>query len=188
MPPVLVLHSGRVFQWKSHHHDHWKESWLCLEENGHLVWKRKDAYQVKGSIDLKENIEKVHLLTPQNKHMANGKKPLFFTVPLKCDDKITNKIFAVFNREDMELWLDAFATSVGQWKLFKAVRYQHKNRVAVAKEVGDEVLEESLTYNEIIPYLRTIWEEYLSQRHNPMAMEEISMPQKSMYILAFSFH
>jgi len=44
MSPAFVVHSGRVYQWKSA--GHWKESWLCIEDNGRLWWKRKDAYQV----------------------------------------------------------------------------------------------------------------------------------------------
>lgn len=173
MAPAFVLHSGRVYQFKSQ--NTWKESWLCLEENGHLVWKRKDAYQVKGYVDLKDNIEKIHLATPKDKHMMDdGKKPYLFQIPIKCSEKYSTKTFAVFNKEDLELWLDAFATSVGQWKLFKAVREHHRTRVAYNKETTENALEESLTFSEFQPYLRTIWDEYVLQRHNPMAMQEIT--------------
>lgn len=177
MSPALTVHSGRVYRWKSS--KHWKESWLTLESHGHLVWKRKDAYQVKGSVHLLNHLDKITIPSPTDKQIHDSVHPnsYFFCVPMSDNEetkKISLKWFAVFDVRDLELWLDAFAQVTGQWKVYKAVSDKQRDRVAKIKNCCEENLEEVLTYAETVPFLRTIWEEFMGERSNPTAVQEIN--------------
>lgn len=168
----LVLHSGRVFQFKRKHT--WKESWLTLEKNGTLTWKRKDGYQVKGTVNVPEYIHQIKVDTPDDKHLEdNGFKPFFMVIPIKIDNntKVTTKRFAVNDGQDLILWLDAFATVVNEWKGFQIVREKHMREQAQAKDISDESVESTLTYHELVYYFKAIWEDYLREHVNVKALK-----------------
>lgn len=162
----LVVYSSRVFQYKSKHS--WKETWLSLEKNGTLSWKRKDGYQVKGTIYVPDVLHQIKLETPDEKHLDNRGTPFFMSVPIKVDqnNKYHLKKFAVMSGQDLGLWLDAFATVVNEWKIFKQIRERHMEDLAQTKEISPEILETKLAYQELVYYFKEIWEDFVRQHIN----------------------
>lgn len=160
----LVVYSARVMQFKRRHH--WKESRLSLHKDGTLTWYRKDGYQVKSSVFLPDILQEVKVETPDDKHHEKLQcTPFFVIVPVKRDenDKVTVKRFAVMNGPDLALLLDAFATVVDEWKIFKDLREKHREELANSKEMGVDIVESSVSYHELVYYYKSIWEDYIHQ-------------------------
>jgi len=169
MPPTAV-YGSRVYLFLSK--NKWKETWLSLSGDGMLTWKRKDAYQVKGSIELEEVFEKIHVSLPDEKHLHNGITPFFLSIPLKIKGKIAVKKLALKNGPDLELWLHTMANADGQLRLFVAVREKHVNRLAATKELSTQIVLEKIDYKELITFYKSLWEEFMRHRRNPPPSEQ----------------
>lgn len=87
--PTIVVHSSRVYQLQKAKHE-WKQLWLSLEDNGKLSLKRKDAYQLKWTVDLQKVIKFIKLDVPDDhmlKHVSHvhdetARHPFFIMLPV----------------------------------------------------------------------------------------------------------
>lgn len=169
MPPIAV-YGSRVYLFLSK--NKWKETWLSLSDDGTLTWKRKDAYQIKGSVELEEIFEKIHVGTTEEKHIQNGFKPFFLSIPLKVKGKMVVKKLALKSGPDLELWLHTMANADGQLRLYAAVREKHVNRLAASKELSEQIVLEKLDYKELLTFYKGLWEEFMRHRRNPPPPEQ----------------
>jgi len=166
----MAVYGSRVFLFLSK--NKWKETWLSFSEDGVLTWKRKDAYQVKGSVEIEGVFEKIQVRLPDEKHLHNGMKPFFLSIPLKVKGKMVTKKLALKNGPDMELWLSTLANADGQLRLFLAVKGKHVNRLAETKELSEQIVLEKIDYKELITFYKNLWDEFLRHRRNPPPPEQ----------------
>lgn len=166
----MMIHGSAVYLFLSK--NKWKETWLSLSEDGTLTWKRKDAYQIKGTVELEEVLEQVHVSIPNDKHTSNGFHPYFLSMPLKIKGKLSTKRLALRNGPDLELWLYAMANCDGRLRLLAAIRKKHLDRLASDKDLPEELVLKNVDYKELITFYKGVWDEFLRHRRNPPAPEK----------------
>jgi len=152
-------HSGSVYEHRSK--NNWKETWLCLENDGALTWKRKDAYQVKGRIYLdRQLLNQIEIDGWPSKKCGqnNNEHPFSIQFPLEIQGSKTKKKLYVKDGDSLDLWLDAFATVMGKWKLWKNVKQRQED-----KERGNDENngDPSLKYQMLVQFYKTTWQEFL---------------------------
>jgi len=159
---LYIVHSGSVYRHISK--NDWKETWLSLETDGKLTWKRKDAYQVKGEAHVYEILEQVSIVGwPAEKCMEIGTTPFLLRIPMRTQGKKSVKSLAVFNTGDLDLWLDAFATAVGKWKLWKEVKLRQVKLISEKKSMDEHNVERTLKYEELLDFFILSWREFLRE-------------------------
>jgi len=167
--PSMMMHGSAVYLFLSK--SNWKETWLSLSEDGVLTWKRKDAYQVKGTVELEQVLDQVHVSLPAEKHRTNGFQPYLLAVPLKVKGKLSTKHLALKNGPDLELWLNAMANCDGRLRLLAAIRRKHVERLASIKDLPEELVLRKVDYKELVTFYKSIWDEYVRHRRNPPPVE-----------------
>lgn len=166
----MAVYGSRVYLFLSK--NKWKETWLSLSEDGILTWKRKDAYQVKGSIDLQSVYDKIHVSLPAEKQLHSEINPYFLSIPLRVKGKQVVKKLALLNGPDLELWLQTLANVDGHLRLYRAVREKHLERLASGKDISELTVLEKIDYKEAITFYKNVWDEYMRHRQNPPPPEQ----------------
>jgi len=167
----LPQHNGSVYVHKSR--NQWKESWLCLESNGKLTWKKKDAYEVKGVAYVDEILDHIEISGWSAKKCAHNDNatPFLINLPIQIRGSKSNKTLIVKSGADLDLWLDAFATVVGKWKLWRACKRKQAFRISRQKSMDERSVEQQLKYDELVEFYRITWVEFLAQYKNQPAEE-----------------
>jgi len=159
---VLPQHSGRVYKHRGK--DNWKETWLCLETDGTLTWKKKDAYEVKGVAYLKDILENIQISGWSTKKCEQNKNatPFLMNLPIEVHGSKKNKTLIVKSGADLDLWLDAFATVIGKWKLWKACKQWQASKISKQKSIDERSVEQQLKYEELVEFYKITWSEFLA--------------------------
>jgi len=157
----LTQHNGAVYQHKGR--NQWKESWLCLESNGKLVWKKKDAYQVKGMAYADEVLNQIQISGWSAKKCSqnDGVTPFLMHLPIEIRGAKSKTTLILKHGDDLELWLDAFATVVGRWKLWKACKHRQAVKIGKQLSIDERNVEHLLKYEQLVEFYRTTWLEFL---------------------------
>jgi len=173
---VLPQHNGSVYQHKSK--DHFKETWLCLEPNGTLTWKKKDAYQVKGESYMEEILDEITIDGwAKQKSEKNHAAPFIMKIPIVVRGSKTNHDFLLLHGADLDSWLDAFATVVGKWKLWKNIKERHANKISHEKSIDARSVERLLEYEDLVKFYKSTWQEFLDLYKKPGVEETFSNGQ-----------
>jgi hypothetical protein len=143
----------------------WKESWLCIETNGKLTWKKKDAYEVKGVAYAQDILDDIQVSGwPTKKcEQNNHATPFLMRIPIEIRGSKTTKTMIVKSGADLDLWLDAFATVVGKWRLWKTIKQRQSFKVGKQKSMDERSVEQNLKYEELVEFYKTAWSEFLNK-------------------------
>jgi len=157
----LTQHNGAVYQHKGT--NRWKETWLCLETNGKLIWKKKDAYEIKGMIYVDEILNQIQISGWTSKKVSNNNGVTAFLLQLPIEIRGAKSKTTLFLKhgDDLEIWLDAFATVVGRWKLWKACKQRQASKTGKQLQIDEGNVEHLLKYEQLVEFYRLTWMEFL---------------------------
>jgi hypothetical protein len=164
---ILPQHNGSVYQHRSG--KRFKETWLCLETDGTLTWKKKDAYQVKGQAYLEEILEKINIQGwTVGKCQKNQATPFIMRLRIQVRGSKSDQNLCLLNGADLDLWLDAFATVVGRWKLWRHLKERHARKLDKDRERGVDGTNfcALLKYDELVEFYKSTWKEFLASYKN----------------------
>jgi len=158
---ALTQHNGAVYQHKGR--NIWKESWLCLKTNGKLDWKKKDAYEVKGMAYADEVLNQIQIRGWSAKKCShnNGVTPFLMQIPIEIRGAKSKTTLILKHGDDLELWLDAFATIVGKWKLWKECKQRQAVKIGKQFSIDERNVEHLLKYEQLVEFYRITWLEFL---------------------------
>jgi len=86
----------------------------------------------------------------------------------------SNEKLLLLNGADLDLWLDAYATVVGKWKLWKNIKERHAVKISQEKSIDERSVERLLEYEDLVQFYKSTWQEFLDLYKKPGVEEEMS--------------